>query len=246
MNENPPILTQFALPDPNAAPLNLTQLVQLLNSLVSSAIQGSYIPYVISADTPGVNDHDKAWIKLDSNGRPLGTFIWYSGNWRREYNGMIGEVRGYTGNPTIDFDANGLGIVGGIYDGWHICNGKDGVPDFSDQFIIGAHMNDVGHPGYDAGQWVTWVSNTSGQHTGGVRDITLGAGNTYRPAEAAVTAQRFTATGNAPDPGGDLLATGGGGTRYELEAADPGNPTPPAISVINPFICMAWMIFVGY
>lgn len=242
----PPVLTQFANPDPNAAPLTVTQLVQLLNALVSSTIQGTYIPYIISADTPGADDHDKAWIKLSSTGIPLGTFIWYSGNWRRIYNGMIGEVRGYMGNPSTDFDANGLGIIGGNYDGWHLCNGKDGTPDMSDQFIIGAHMNNVDHPGYDNGEWVTWVSNTGAEHTGGVRDITLSAANTYRPAEAALTVQRFTATGNAPDPAGDLLATGGGGTRYELEAADAGNPTPPAISVINPFIAMAWIIFVGY
>lgn len=245
---NPAILTQFASPDPNASPLNITQLVALLNTLVDSQITGSYIPYVISSSTPSVDDQDKAWIFVDSGGRPIEQRIYYNGAWRRIYNGMLGEVRGYNGDPSIDFDANGLGIVGGTYDGWHLCNGQDGTPDLSDRFLIAGHMNNAGgQSGYDNG-WQTTIFGTGVDKTGGFRDITLDASNTYRPARSAVTAQRFTATANTPDPGGDLLATGGGGTRYTLSGgdADAGNPTPPSISIINPFIALGYIIFVGY
>lgn len=245
---NPPIVTQFANPDPAATPLNLTQLVQLLNVLVSSTMQGSYIPYVIQHATPSVDDQDKCWIYLDSQGRPVEQRIFYNGTWRRIYNGMLGEIRLYNGDPAVDFDANGLGIVAGNYDGWHLCNGKDGVPDFSDNFLIAAHMNNADIVGYD-GEWKTTILGAQqAAHTGGGRDFTLNESNTYRPARSDVTAQRFTATGNAPDPGGDLLATGGGGTRYTLSGGtgDPGNTMPDSISIIPRFIAVGYIIFVGY
>lgn len=73
---NPAVLTTFANPDPEAAPLNITQLVALLNTLVMSEIQGSYIPYVIQHETPNVDDRDKAWIYTDTQGRPVEIRIW--------------------------------------------------------------------------------------------------------------------------------------------------------------------------
>ena len=246
---NPPILTQFAAPDPNAAPLTIAQLIQLLNVLVSSEMQGSYIPYIMQSGTPGVDDQDKSWLELDSQGRPIAIKIYWHGHWRRVYNGMLGEIRGYQGDPSVDFDARGLGKVGLTYDGWHLCNGLDGSPDLSDKFLIGAHMNNTLHPGFDDGEWQTWISNTEGEHTGGVRDITLDAENTYRPARGAVTARRHSADGNAPDPVGTLLGIGSSDVQYPLQGGgeeEAGNLTPPSISVINPFIATGWIIFVGY
>src|SRR6516225_3262089 len=126
---NPVVLTQLAHADPNADPLNINELIDLLNTLVSSQITGSYIPYVISNTTPGIDDQDKAWIELDSAGRRKSTKIFFSGNWRRVYNGMLGEIRGFSGDPTdlTKWDANGHGAVGGDYDGWQICNGLNGA-----------------------------------------------------------------------------------------------------------------------
>src|SRR4029077_11212585 len=138
---NPIITTTFAPPDPGATPLNLIQLVDLLKVLVSSEMQGSYIPYVMQNGTPGVEDQDKSWLELDAQGRPIAFKIFWHGHWRRVYNGMLGEIRMYSGDPGTDFDTNGLGKVGLTYDGWHLCNGKDGIVDLSDRFIVGAHMN---------------------------------------------------------------------------------------------------------
>ena len=247
---NPLVLTQFGNPDPDAAPLNITQLVQLLNTLISSEILGSYIPYVIQNGTPSVDDRDKAWIYVDAQGRPIEIRIWWenSGAWRRVYNGMIGEVRMYNGDPSIDFNTDGLGNIGGRYDGWHLCNGKDGTPDLSDRFLIAAHMNNAGgHVGYDNG-WQTSISNVDDEKTGGERDITLTDATTYRGAKDAITAQRFTADGNAPDAAGDLLGIGSGGTQYTLQGgdADAGNTEPDSISIIPPFIAIGYIIFVGY
>lgn len=247
---NPEVVTQLANPDPDAAPLNITQLVQLLNTLISSQIVGSYIPYVIQHGEPGVNDRDKAWIYVDTQGRPIETRIWWDNGsaWRRVYNGMIGEVRGYRGNPGVDFDSDGLGHIGGTYDGWHLCNGKDGVPDLSDRFLIAAHMNNNTVAGYQSGQWVTTEVDEAGQHTGGFREITLNNDNTYRPAREKVHAQRMTADGNGPDPAGALLGVGSGGTQYDLLGGegDTGNTEPQAINIINPFIALGYITFVGY
>lgn len=246
---NPSVLTQFAAPDPNAAPLTVVQLVELLNRLVSSEIQGSYIPYVIQNGTPGVEDQDKTWLELDSQGRPIAIKIYWHGHWRRVYNGMLGEIRGYQGNPATDFDTRGLGKVGLTYDGWHLCNGLDGAPDLSDKFVIGAHLNNAdGHDGYDSGQWKTWLTG-AGLHTGGAKDITLTDATTYRPARDAVTARRHSADGNAPDDTGTLLGIGSADTQYPLQGGgeeDAGNTEPDSISVVNPFIALGWIIFVGY
>jgi hypothetical protein len=251
-NTNPFVLTQFAAPDPNAAPITLAQLVATLNLLVSSEIQGSYIPYVKQNGTPGVDDQDKAWLELDSQGRPIGIKTFWNGHWRRVYNGMPGEIRGYSGDPTVDFDSQGLGKVGLAYDGWHICNGLDGTPDMSDRFPIGAHMNNVDHPGFSAGQWQTWVSNTTAEHTGGVRDFTLDENTSFWREVPAVRARLWTATGNAPQPHtGDLWGLKSNTTdtdNDDIAGKVPGPPkaTPNPVSVINPFIAQAWIIFVGY
>jgi hypothetical protein len=249
---NPPILTQFAAPDPNAAPLTVAQLVALLNLLVSSEIQGSYIPYIVQAGTPGVEDQDKSWLELDSNGRPIDIKIFWHGHWRRVYNGMPGEIRGYSGDPSVDFDSRGLGKVGLTYDGWHLCNGMDGTPDYTDKFPIGAHLNNVGHPGYNptSGQWETWVNNTVGEHTGGAKDFTLGPTNTWSVYEPPVRARLWSASTNAPAPhtGGlwGLSSNTNDSDNDNIAPAIPGNQTPDKVNVINPFVAQAWIIFVGY
>lgn len=244
---NPPIVTQFANPDPAASPLNLTQLIQLLNVLISSEMQGSYIPYVIQNATPSVDDQDKAWIYLDSQGRPVETRIYYNGIWRRIYNGMLGEIRLYNGDPAVDFDANGLGNVGGIYDGWHLCNGKDGVPDLSDQFPIAAHMNNADIVGYD-GEWKTTILGAQqAAHTGGGRDFTLNASNTYRPATQEIVLYEWSATGNVPANPGDLYGLHNVGSKSDtLQNGDAGNLTPDSVSIIPKFIALAYIQFVGY
>lgn len=250
MNNPPPVITQFANPDPNAAPLNVTQLVQLLNSLVSSAIQGSYIPYIIQTDPPGAQDHDKAWFKLDSNGKPVGVFIWYSGHWRRVYNGMPGEIRGYTGNPGTDFDSDGKGIIEGNYDGWHLCNGRDGTPNLTDKFLVGAHMDDSGgHSGYASGHWQTFVDGMSDLQTGGVASNTLTTSDTYQPAIASVRARRWDANGQTPNPHvGSLwgIKSATDSENDDIAPAVTGNTSPSPFTNLPPFYALAWIIFIGY
>src|SRR5215469_8248916 len=101
---NPPLQITVGSADPNAAPLTVNELFALLQTVISGEIIGSYIPYIIGGDVPGVDDRDKAWIRLDTAGRPIETKVFYNGNWRRIYNGMLGEIRIFSGDPTITTD----------------------------------------------------------------------------------------------------------------------------------------------
>jgi hypothetical protein len=251
---NPSIITHFAPPDPGATPLNLVQLVTLLNALVSSEFRepDSYIPYVIQSGTPGVEDQDKSWLELDSQGRPIAIKIFWHGHWRRVYNGMLGEIRNYSGDPTTDFDTDGLGKVGLAYDGWHLCNGKNGVVDLSDRFIIGAHMNGSnGVNGYQHGQWVTTAIDGAGNHSGGVRDITLTNNNTYQPTSniGKTLVGKYNVNGAALENSGilwGLPSVQDENKNKNLIASSDGNTNPDNIQVIPPYLAFAFIIFVGY
>ena len=249
---NPPVITSFNNPDPNAAPLNITELVQLLNTLVMSEIQGSYIPYIMSSTTPGVDDQDKAWLKLDSFGRPIALMVFYNGAWRRVYNGMLNEIRMFNGVPGYGappalFDANGHGNTGLEYDGWQICNGKNGAPDLSDHFILGAHMNNSGgHNGYDNG-WQAYLPGFGGDFkNGGETAYLLNASNTYRPSSPGIKVDKYAAgASNGNDPTGILYGVNSV-QHLDLLPPDPGNPTPAPLQIIPPFFAMAFIIFQGY
>lgn len=258
---NPPVQTTFGNPDPNAAPVNITQLVTLLNTLVFSAIQGSYIPYVLSNTTPGSGDQDKAWIQLDTVGRPIALKTFYNGMWRRVYNGMLGEIRMYNGNPNNDFDSTGLGKIGGQYDGWALCNSQNGTPNMTDLFVVGAHMdNSAGHTGYGANGWQTFVDGVSDLQNGGVNKHTIAAADLppldgvnglsqlmLNGFEAKETSPTHTAVSALVDVHySDLLPHSVAIANY---GSNPnGSPAVPqtAVPTLPPFLAVAFIIFVGY
>jgi hypothetical protein len=274
---NPPLHLEFAMPDPGESPLNLIQLFQLANTLIGGEIVGSYTPYVLQNGTPNVDDRDKIWFELDDQGKPVAIKKFYNGTWRRIYNGMRGEIRGYTGKPTDDFDMSqpnpGRGKIDGIYDGWALCNGKNGTPDLSNNFLIGAHMNDTGgHTGYhsDKGGWTTFVDGKDDLHTGGASKTMIQMKN-LPPLD-----------NSAPDPLTGLPPTNGPGlylhgneakpdsdqhdsTRPLVDkhyanalprdvfiikyGADPnGSPAVPQeeFPSLPPFIALGWITFIGY
>ena len=273
---NPEISTSFNTPDPNANPLNLTQLVQLLDRLVSTQMIGSYIPYVLQSTQPGVDDQDKAWIELDTAGRPKSIKVFYNGHWRRIYNGMLGEVRGFSGNPgyntTGPFDVTGLGVIGGDYDGWHICNGQGGTPDLSNKFVCGANLNNPpGHSGgYDSTNgWETFIDTTTGSIAGGgawkpvikPENVSLpvlsqtfmsryrigGGGETEDTAGLLWGVDAGAPLGHWPIPGGTPPSTSYTYPPSTWPAnGGAGNPAAIGFMAAPPFYSLAWMIFVGY
>jgi hypothetical protein len=240
------------MPDPNAAPLNLQQLFTLLNLHLISNIVGDYTPYVLQNGEPGADDQDKVWFQLDSQGRPIAIKVHWNGTWRRIYNGMMNEIRGYNGNPGTDFDSTGWGNVGGEYDGWHLCNGNDGAPDYSDQFPVGAHMNNEGHSGYVDNEWVSWIGDDAGKHVGGSKDVTLKDSNMVLPSGNIGTLK----VGTYQIAGATLFT---GETKWGQPSASDetknttvniqssiGTDTPDPINIIPPFVAFAWIIFLGY
>jgi hypothetical protein len=255
---NPHVKTEFGTPDPNATPLNLVQLIQLLNGLVITTIEGSYQPYVLQNGTPNADDQDKVWIEKDSQGRPVSIKVYWSGSWRRIYNGMLGEIRAFHGAPGYSpeghFNATGLGNVGGEYDGWALCNGKNGTPDFSDKFLVGAHMNKSdSHNDYEDGEWLTWADPKTGQHTGGVHEFILNEKTSYQPTVDIGTLKigryKIDSGGEDLDKHGLLWgkpSVGNEDNNEILKIQSEGNPTPDAVSVLNPFIALGWIIFIGY
>lgn len=237
-----PVDIDIANPDPGAAPTTLTELVALLRTLITAEVTGDYLPYVKGASTPAVSDQDKVWHRTDGGGRPMGTYVYYSGTWRRQYIGNPNMVLMYRGDPSVDFaGAGGLGTVGGEWDGWALMNGNNGTVDLSDKFIVASHMSDMAI-GYSGGQHSTAVSGGTTQ-TGGVATIQLNNDNTYRPARDATTVGRHTADGNTPDAGGPLY---GSGSNQTLLDADAGNEAPDAIATLPPYYALAFCQWVGY
>jgi hypothetical protein len=271
---NPTIKTEFAMPDPDAAPLNLIQLFSLANVLVRSTIQGDeFLNVVAQTLEPAPEHRDALWVVLDQVKRPVAIKFWYNGHWRRVYNGMLGEIRGFTGDPGLGpppalFNRDGRGNLGLEYDGWHICNGKDGVVDLSDKFVVSAHMNNLnGHTGYDHG-WQTFVDGKDVLKTGGAKSTMIQMKN-LPPLN--------TALGNNPDSGlpettglwihgkgwkddavhssaVPIVDTNYGASRnHDALIATYGaapDATPPVpqeeFPVLPPFYCLAWITFIGY
>ena len=257
---NPTVTTVFASPPPNANPLNLIQLFQLANLLVSSTIgTDQFLNVVIQSDEPGVDNRDTIWVVTNTTGNPLAIKIWHPGSskWRRIYNGMMGEVRGFTGDPgfneTGNFGPTGTGNIGGEYDGWHVCNGQDGTPDLSNQFIVGADMAATYH-GYTGGQWVTKTDATTAVSTGGQFNQLLTAENIPLPVLSTVDLKmdryRIGSGGETVDAGG--LLWGQPNTLKQIIVPEyppanyPGNAAPKGVSTTPPFYSLAWITFIGY
>lgn len=237
-----PVSINFADPPPGACPATFDDAVDILKTLITGAVTTGYSPFVMGATTPSVDDQDKPWIKLDTSGRPLGTFIFYAGNWRRQYNVPFGTAVWVFATPAV-FDSNGRGIVGGDWDGWHLANGHDGVFDLSDHFIIAGHMSDTS-VGYSGG----WRTTATGSPTssGGGASTTLTTANV--PMDAInLTVGKWKADSNARDPSGQMYGIPGGAAGEETTLSiDAGNASPTAFTNMPPYYVLAIAVFIGY
>ena len=242
----PAVDITIASPAPGDCPQTFSELVALFRELISATVD-SGASYLVQADTPAVDQQDLIWHRLDSIGRPIGTYKFYDGEWRREYTNAIGDIKIFTGDPTPHFDATGKGIVGGDHDGWALMNGNNSTVNMSDKFIIGAHMdNSGGTDGYSSG----WRSTITGAPlaTGG-GNVTLGAGTTYRPARAELKLSRWHSDGIGERPDGFLYGRANGtpgAVQDVLLAADAGNTSPTAIPIIPVFYAFALCQFTGF
>lgn len=279
VNANPTVVTQIGNADPNAAPITVNDFITLLNSLISSRIvpDNSFLPYVFGNDPPSVDQQGTViWLQLDVAGRPIALKFWYTGAgtgggaWRRVYNGMVGEIRGYSGNPGLsndqnsDFDVNGHGQVGGTYDGWQLCNGKNGAPDMSNSFLVGANMNNATGtpPGWDGTGWQVYLGGFA-EKSGGSPTATLTSANVPLPPLEQTLMNRYNVNGVTIDDAGPIWGVNDtpshkpipGGTPPDSNYKYPpagypagrtGDPAPANFWTLPPYIALGWMIFQGY
>lgn len=253
----PTVTAEFGNPSPETTVANLQELVTQLNllALPQDVGDGSYLPYIISANTPAVEDQDKLWYRLDNADRPIGTYSFYNGNWRIQYTGRLGEIRFFSGDPTLYFDATGLGIVGGIWDGFALANGQNNTPDLSNTFIATANMNNSGGgTQYDNG-WQSYVNAAGVVKTGGAASLLL--------ADTQLPNIRVTIEGKKAYDDGEtstdyemIVTKHGVGGNASLTVGNFGsNPNPDdettpipqvAMPTIPPFYALAAAQFVGY
>ncbi len=244
-----PITITFANPPEGTCPSTFADAVTILQSLVSAQSPTGYLPYILGSSTPAVEDQNKAWIRQDAAGRPIGTFVYYAGAWRREYTGKPKEVVYFTGDPATYFDGTGRGLTTAEWDGWALCNGANGTPNMTDKFLIPAHMdNSDGTDAYSSG-WRTKVSG-SALFTGGSATETLTEAKTWRQVEDALVLDLFAADGDTRSSSGAMVGIHNIGTTIDgtvtLIAADAGNTTPDPFFTLPPFLAVAPCMFVGY
>jgi hypothetical protein len=242
-------------------------LIDVFNPLFNSVIDGSYIPYIIQSGTPGTDQQGYAWIEIDASGRPISIRTYYNGHWRRVYNGMLGEVRMFGGNPndTTVWDGNGAGVIGGIYDGWQICNGKNGSLDLSDRFVVGGTMNNIGHPGYDpTNAWQTFVDGKTSNHSGGFPNHLLTQADLppfnsiAGTSDVVLSGHGFKADVDHPGNPAALVDTNyGGGDANSVRIGNYGSSPNPSVygtpvtpqtpvPTLPPYLALAFIQFVGY
>lgn len=180
----------------------------------------------------------KVWFRIDGAGRPLGAYMFYNGNWRKVYTAGIGEVRMYFGNGN-NFDATGLGVVGGDMDGWAICNGSNGTPNMTDdRFPMGVNWNGS-----------AWVAS-DGSQSGGQNSHHIGVGDI-----PALQVSLGTAAGRWQSGGGGGWLTmppyGSPTSSYTVGVTDAqGNPTSGLVAnnalPLPQYQVFGFVMFVGY
>jgi hypothetical protein len=181
---------------------------------------------------------NKVWFKTDAAGRPLGVFMFYNGNWRKVYTGVVyGEIRMYIGNFNGVFDGTGRGIIGADADGWVVCNGQNGTFNMEGFFPCGAQWN--------GSAWVTSVDGTS-RTTGGTRGPHM-IDRTKLPLLHTIAYGSLVAAEGAGAYAAANLGQTPVGTWPLLDAA--GNPIDGVNQQPMPFpqfFAMALIMFVGY
>jgi hypothetical protein len=191
--------------------------------------------YVGSAP-PASSLTNKVWFKTDAAGRPLGIFMFYNGNWRKVYTGvMLYEVRFYYG-PVSVFDGTGRGIIGGDADGWALCNGNNYTPNLQNYFVVASNQS------VDGG----WQANPSGLangFSGGQGSFQIKCPNL--PDLWALSRVRTVQSGSDAN-----CLTIDAGPPVDLQIEDLVNQCQPsgqqAIDNTPPWVAMAPIMFVGY
>ena len=244
----PTITVSFSNPDPNATVSSVQDLVTLLNTLAVGEIAGTFVPYILSDSTPATSDQDKLWARTDTAGRPIGLFKYYNGNWRRFPTGKAWGLELFKGDPAIYFDGTGLGLIGGDWDGYAICNGNNGTENLSDLFPVFGRMDNTGITGWVDG-WKTNVTGTA-EYSAGQSIYNL-SNNNLPNMKVQLSGRVGYDDNGSGAPADAIVTTKGYGGRSSVDIAsfgsdtDTGNPQV-AVPTVPPFKAMAICQWVGY
>lgn len=238
-----PIDIHFTTPPEGTTKPNYSEAVKGLNDYIIGNVTGNFLTYVIGSETPSSDNQDKAWVRLDGSGRPIGLWVYYGGAWRISGNGRIGEMKIFTGVFSDYFNSDGASYIGLEWDGYHICNGMDGTEDLRNHFPIQAN-------GYDGTlHWVSPIEGGVAKHIGGQSESGLTLANVPRPALSEIIVDKFSADGVARSDSGLLFghhsgATGSAG-KETIWAGDDGNTDPDPFPNVPPFFAVAFVQFLG-
>ena len=228
------------VPAPACYPPDLNGLAE---ELTTGGILSGEVPdnagggIFVGAAAPSSSLTNKVWFKIDSAARPLGIYMFYNGNWRKVYTGVVlGELRFYSGASSV-FDGTGRGIVGGDVDGWALCNGQNGTFNLQDKFLVASTQ-------YGAG-WQANPSGLGGGNSGGRSNNTIQCNNLPDLFAVAQLATIASSSG-----GLNVASPGGGAGSWDISVNDlvnnchcqgqvPFDNTPP-------WYACALMQFVGY
>lgn len=220
-------------PDVNAL-LTLVAQQGLSGTVPDNAGGGIYV----GSSQPSSSLTNKVWFQIDAAGRPLMVKMFYNGNWRKLYSGGYGDVKLFVGNPSGLFDGTGRGVIGGMQDGWALCNGNNGTPSMANRFVVGSS-------GFDGSGWPTSVDGAV-RYSGGLGTFTIQATNLPQmivQAFATQTGQKVTAP-----TGGNQVGAPSDTSVANWPVISGGAPVGGSVPINNcpPYYAMAFCMFVGY
>ncbi|SRR5258705_1129405 len=194
----------------------------------------------VGSSAPSSALTNKVWFKTDGAGRPLGVYMFYNGNWRKVYTGVVyGEIRMYVGGYNGVFDGTGRGIIGGDADGWALCNGGNGTANLEGYFPCGAT--------WSGSEWITGTDGVANRNVGGARGPHF-IGSRQLPKLSTETHGNLDA-----QPGAGRISLGQTGTTPLAVYYPVVDGAGVAVDGVNqqplpfpPFIAMAMIMFVGY
>jgi hypothetical protein len=239
-------------PAPACYPPDINGLLQLIagGGLSGTIAQNAGGGIYVGSIPPSSSLTNKVWFKIDAAGRPIGTYMFYNGNWRKVYTGIgVGEVRSFAG-PVSLFDATGRAIIGGDgindLDGWAICNGNNGTPNMEAFTLVGG----IWATATDGTGYTGWVTDADGLYwrsAGGSKRNTITA--EYLPAlHTPIYGVPLNAT---LTPGTDFFSptcSTTAGADLICDQALLETPAPHAqVDMPKPlFVAVAFIMFIGY
>lgn len=215
--------------------LNLIANGGLHGTVPDNAGGGIYVGSI----PPSSSLTNKVWAKIDGAGRPIGMYMFYNGNWRKTYTGSYGDIKFYVGPFNGVFDGTGKGLIGGNgpydEDGWALCNGQNGTPNWVGSGCFPAAAN------WNGSAWVSAVDGTGYKAAGGVTQIQIQLGNLPN-IQTPLAFHYINEVGTAVP----FIVASQSGDQGVMQAHATGTGADTPINTTPVFVAMGLLMFIGY